>query len=87
MIWEGEEVKKVDLTVLDISWTIIHKVDDIPETCDYIVVGIIFSIIGMLLPLTFRIYHNKDDLDSHLTCFSVNDLMTASNIIFGHRWR
>ncbi len=26
MIWEGSEVKKVDLTVLDIGWTIIQKV-------------------------------------------------------------
>ena len=27
MIWEGEEVKKIDLTVLDVGWTIIHKVN------------------------------------------------------------
>ena len=31
MIWEGDQVKKVDLTVLDISWTIIQKVDKIPH--------------------------------------------------------
>ena len=26
MIWEGRDVKKVDLSVLDIGWTIIQKV-------------------------------------------------------------
>ncbi len=38
-IWEGEEVKKVDLTVLDIGWTIIQRVDKIRETCDYLLLG------------------------------------------------
>lgn len=31
MIWEEDQVKKVDLTVLDIGWTIIQRVDKIPQ--------------------------------------------------------
>lgn len=45
MIWEGNECKKVDLTALDIGWAIIDKVDGLPESSDYFLIGLIFSVI------------------------------------------
>lgn len=57
MIWEGEEVKKADLTVLDVGWSIIQKVDSLPETSDYLLLGMGLSVVSMLLPAAFRAYH------------------------------
>ena len=45
VIWEGNECKKVDLTALDIGWAIIDKVDSLPESSDYFLIGLLFSII------------------------------------------
>ena len=57
MIWEGEELKKADLTVLDVGWSIIQKVDSIPETSDYLLLGLGLAVMAMMLPAVFRVYH------------------------------
>ena len=59
MIWEDEEVKKADLTVLDVGWSIIQKVDKIPQSSDYLMFGVVLSVVIMLLPPLFRAYHSK----------------------------
>lgn len=38
-IWEGVEVKKVDLSVLDISSAVISKVDSLQHTTHYLQFG------------------------------------------------
>jgi hypothetical protein len=38
-VWEGVEVKKVDLSVLDVAAAIIAKVDVMPESTDYLCGG------------------------------------------------
>jgi hypothetical protein len=38
-IWEGLEVKKADLSVLDVAAAIIAKVDVMPESTDYLCGG------------------------------------------------
>ena len=38
-IWEGFEVKKADLSVLDVAAAIIAKVDVMPESTDYLCGG------------------------------------------------
>ncbi|XP_050393677.1 protein PHTF1 [Patella vulgata] len=60
VIWEGNECKKVDLTALDIGWAIIDKVDNLPESSDYIWIGICFSFLIGCVPLAFRAYHTKE---------------------------
>ncbi|CAC5383818.1 Putative homeodomain transcription factor 1,Putative homeodomain transcription factor,Putative homeodomain transcription factor 2 [Mytilus coruscus] len=60
VIWEKGECQKVDLTALELGWTIIEKVDDIPESSDYILIGFTFSVLLCLVPLVFRLYHVKE---------------------------
>jgi len=86
MIWEPNAVHKVDLTVLDIGWTIMQKVDKLPETCDYLVLGIVFSLIIMLTPTFYRIYHSKDQLES-LDYHQLAEICMAAKLAFGHNWR
>ena len=38
-VWEGMDVKKADLSVLDVAAAIIAKVDVIPESTDYLFGG------------------------------------------------
>jgi len=38
-IWEEAEIKKADLTVLDVAAAIIAKVDVMPESTDYLCGG------------------------------------------------
>jgi len=38
-VWEGLEVKKADLSVLDVAAAIIAKVDVMPESTDYLCGG------------------------------------------------
>jgi len=86
MIWEPNAVHKVDLTVLDIGWTIMQKVDKLPETCDYLVLGIVFSLLIMLTPTFYRIYHSKDQLES-LDYHQLAEICMAAKLAFGHNWR
>lgn len=77
---------KVDLTVLDIGWTIMQKVDNLPETCDYLVLGIVFSLLIMFTPTFYRIYHSKDQLES-LDYHQLAEICMAAKLAFGHNWR
>jgi hypothetical protein len=38
-VWESRDVKKADLSVLDISSVIIARVESMPENMDYFYVG------------------------------------------------
>ncbi len=145
MIWEGRDVKKVDLNVLDIGWTIIQKVGDntgrvdraervvflyydfhlctraapdgqdplevqatwrprvnsqcscfvtfhtwrpqvdkIPEMCDYIVLGVLFTLAMSLLPVVFRAYHVKHKLSVGI---QPGEILENSILLVGHHWK
>lgn len=43
------------MSVLDISSAIIERVEAIPETCDYIYIGLAFSIVLALVPAFCRL--------------------------------
>ncbi|KAH3711411.1 hypothetical protein DPMN_071080 [Dreissena polymorpha] len=60
IIWERNECKKVELTALDIGWAIIETVDKIPESSDYIFIGLTFSILMGFTPFLFMAFHAKD---------------------------
>lgn len=54
-VWEGMDVKKADLSVLDVAAAIIAKVDVIPESTDYLFGGLVMAAIFALLPIFYRI--------------------------------
>lgn len=78
LIWEGSEVKKVELTGIDIGWTIIEKVDNIPESSDYIWIGLVFSLIIGCIPIFFKVYHTKEFF-SLLNLHALVDLLWSLN--------
>lgn len=39
IIWEGAELKKVDLTTLDICSVIVNRVEAMPQSTDYLIFG------------------------------------------------
>jgi hypothetical protein len=59
VIWEGNECKKLDLTALDIGWAIIDKVDNLPESSDYIFIGAMLSFVLGCIPFMYRFYTSK----------------------------
>lgn len=54
-LWTKHEAKKAEMSVLDISTAIIQRVDSIPETCDYVYIGLVLSLILSLTPTYCRL--------------------------------
>lgn len=54
-LWTKHEAKKTEMSVLDISMAIIQRVDSIPETCDYVYIGLVLSLILSLTPTYCRL--------------------------------
>ncbi|XP_037803599.1 putative homeodomain transcription factor [Penaeus monodon] len=54
-IWEEAEVKKVDLSVLDISSAVISKVDSLHHTTHYLQFGLTIAIVIALVPSIYRV--------------------------------
>ncbi|CAH1737665.1 unnamed protein product [Aphis gossypii] len=57
-MWEKKEVKKADLSVLDISSAIIARVEEIPEQMDYFYLGVFLSVIIALMPSAYRLLNS-----------------------------
>lgn len=76
-IWEHRDIKKADLSVLDISSAIIARVETMPETPDYFYTGVVLSLLLAFLPPLCRLsesaYDAKIDKEMH---FSVIELPT-----------
>lgn len=54
-LWTKHEAKKAEMSVLDISMAIIQRVESIPETCDYVYIGVVLSLILALTPTYCRL--------------------------------
>lgn len=54
-LWTKHEAKKTEMTVLDISRAIIQRVDSIPESGDYVYIGLVLSLILSLTPTYCRL--------------------------------
>ncbi|XP_054738029.1 protein phtf [Anastrepha obliqua] len=54
-VWEQREIKKAQMSVLEISSCIIERVESMPETNDYIYIGLGFSVILSLIPSFCRL--------------------------------
>lgn len=54
-IWENGECKKVDLSVMDIASAIVHKVDCMIHSSEYVLLGLLLTTVTATLPLLFRL--------------------------------
>lgn len=63
-LWTKHEAKKAEMSVLDISMAIIQRVDSIPETCDYVYIGLVLSLLLSLTPTYCRLCDNAMDSNS-----------------------
>lgn len=78
-MWEKKEVKKADLSVLDISSAIIARVEAMPENMDYFYVGMLGSVLAGLVPALCRLVDAKVHKSVALDLINAN--WTASNYI------
>ncbi|XP_067631571.1 protein phtf isoform X2 [Eurosta solidaginis] len=54
-VWEQHEIKKAQMSVLEISSCIIERVESMPETNDYIYIGLCFSFLLSFIPSFCRL--------------------------------
>lgn len=66
-VWSKHEAKKAEMSVLDISLAIIKRVELIPETSDYIIIGLALSLILSLTPTYCRLCEVSIDSTSNST--------------------
>lgn len=59
-VWTKHEAKKAEMNVLEISSAIINRVDSIPETFDYLYIGMVFAVLLSLTPVYCRLCDVKD---------------------------
>lgn len=82
-IWERRDMKKAELSVLDISSAIIARVETMPESRDYFYIGMVFATVLAVMPVVCRLCNatlqTVDTSDTHL---SVLDLLAliATNL-------
>lgn len=67
------------MSVLDISSTIIDNVENMPETCDYVYIGLLFSILLSLVPAFCRLCEVCSKLLHERFFFSNEYLQAALN--------
>ncbi|XP_060523961.1 protein phtf isoform X2 [Cylas formicarius] len=65
-IWERNEIKKADLTMLDISSAIIAKVDTTLMTSDYFYAGIVVSAMLALLPCFCQLSEDTSEVNQFI---------------------
>ena len=62
--------------------------DKIPETCDYLVVGLVFSLLVSTIPGIFRLYWSMDKLEAADSLITRGEqIQHAHKLMFGHHWR
>nr|XP_018901174.1 PREDICTED: putative homeodomain transcription factor isoform X2 [Bemisia tabaci] len=60
-MWEKREIKKADLSVLDISSAIIARVEAMPEHLDYFYGGLVISVVLAAVPSLCRLMESLND--------------------------
>jgi hypothetical protein len=92
-IWSKHEAKKAEMNVFEISSAIINRVDSIPETYDYLYIGIVFSVLLSLVPVYCRLSDvSKDNFNSTNTTFDlpkvvIDETFTSFvHVAFGHNF-
>jgi len=88
MLWENGEAHKLELSVVDIGCKIVSRVDSLmsDQPCTYFTLGLVFSLVLMFLPLVYRLYHAKDQLEA-LNLYQLEGLQTAAQLALNSNWR
>jgi uncharacterized membrane protein len=80
IIWKRNEIKKADLSMLDISSAIIGKVESTSQSMDYFYVGVIISTVHALIPVLFRLCNftleSNSFVDGQYSIFELFDSIT-----------
>ncbi|XP_060135500.1 protein PHTF2 isoform X2 [Zootoca vivipara] len=76
IVWEGNDCKKADMSVLEISGMIMNRVNSYVPGIGYQIFGNVVSLILGLTPFVFRISQAKDL--EHLTTHSAAELYTIA---------
>nr|XP_057932983.1 protein PHTF2-like isoform X2 [Doryrhamphus excisus] len=76
IVWEGNECKKADMSVLEISGMIMNRVNLYTPGIGYQVFGNLVSVILGLTPFAYRLAQHRD-LDQ-LTTLSANELLAVA---------
>ncbi|XP_077399974.1 protein PHTF2 isoform X2 [Vanacampus margaritifer] len=76
IVWEGNECKKADMSVLEISGMIMNRVNLYPPGIGYQVFGNLVSVTLGLTPFAYRLAQHRD-LDQ-LTTLSANELLSVA---------
>lgn len=90
LLWTKHELKKAEMSVLDISKAIIERVEAIPETCDYVYIGLILSVLLSLTPAYCRLCEatinssNSTEIPKLLEVPRV--ILLENNFLTGFEW-
>ncbi|XP_062921499.1 putative homeodomain transcription factor 1 isoform X2 [Mobula hypostoma] len=76
IIWEGNECKKFDMSVLEISGMIMKRANTFEQHNGYRILGYVVTAVLTLLPFAFRLFQQKN-LDQ-LASSSLSELLTIS---------
>ncbi|XP_061618468.1 protein PHTF2-like isoform X3 [Phyllopteryx taeniolatus] len=76
IVWEGNECKKADMSVLEISGMITNRVNLYTPGIGYQVLGNLVSVTLGLTPLAYRLARRRDS--EQLTALSANELLSAA---------
>ncbi|CAL8322887.1 unnamed protein product [Lota lota] len=76
IVWEGNECKKADMSVLEISGMIMNRVNLYPPSIGYQVFGNLVAVTLGLTPFAYRLSQYRD-LDQ-LTTLSANELLSVA---------
>ncbi|KAF2885534.1 hypothetical protein ILUMI_20684 [Ignelater luminosus] len=60
-VWKKNEIRKVELSVFDISCEIIARVEEMAESMDYFYIGMFYAVILALLPAFCRLSNSAMD--------------------------
>lgn len=66
-IWEGNQCKKAQLTLTEISATIANKVDTHKSHTGYVQFSVVVSVLLAFIPLLFRLYNTTGNIGNLLT--------------------
>ncbi|KAL9961905.1 hypothetical protein ACROYT_G030941 [Oculina patagonica] len=66
-IWEGNQCKKAQLTLMEISAAIANKVDTHKSHTGYVQFSVVVSVLLAFIPLLFRLYNTTGNIGNLLT--------------------
>ncbi|XP_041052173.1 protein PHTF1-like isoform X2 [Carcharodon carcharias] len=76
IIWEGNDCKKFDMSVLEISGMIMKRASTFEQDNGYRILGYLVTAVLTLLPFAFRLFQQKDV--EQLASYSITELLAVA---------